>query len=238
MGSNNHFMVWGSCMVTENRITEQFRRIHCESRGEWMQQRCEGIGGSEASIILNENPYTSVVELWESKMQKSTKDISDNQRVKYGANAEKPLIELFSLDFPNYKVVHEDYLILQHKKHKELQYSPDGLIETDTGLRGILEIKTTQIMNGTQLEKWKDGIPQNYYIQILHGLVVTDFDFVILKVQMKFQFKDELPRLETKHYVIYKNDVLEELEYLKKTIIEWWDKHIVNKEKPKIEFVF
>lgn len=217
-----------------------FDVIHCRSREEWLKERLNGIGGSEASIILNENPYKTSKTLWEEKMRiRVAEDISHKSFVEYGTSAEPHLRELFKLDFPNYQVWHEENHILVNKKHPFLRYSADGLIlELESGLKGILEIKTTQIMNASQLEKWKDRVPQNYYIQTLHGLVVTDFDFVILKVQMKFQFKDELPKLETKHYVIYKNDVLDDTEYLKQAEIEWWNKHIVNKEPPKIEFVF
>ena len=62
----------------------------------------------------------------------------------------------------------------------------DGeLTEKATGRKGVLEIKTTEIMKSEQYDKWKDRIPQNYYIQVIHQLLATGFDFAVIKAQLK-----------------------------------------------------
>lgn len=218
------------------QTVEQFKYIRCDSHDDWLRQRTSGIGGSEASIILGQNPYKTAKELWEEKTgKKEAEDISDKPYVKYGTFAEKHLRDLFILDFPQYDVWHEENVTLQSTEHPFLQYSPDGLLtDKTTGEKGILEIKTTNILASMQRERWNQQIPQNYYIQVLHGLLVTGYDFVILKAQLKYCFKSEMPKFETRHYLINRKDVEDEIEYLKQEEIDWWNRHMVMKEEPKI----
>ena len=35
------------------------------TRLEWLELRREGIGGSDASVVMGENPYRSILQLWE-----------------------------------------------------------------------------------------------------------------------------------------------------------------------------
>lgn len=37
------------------------------TREEWLQYRRCGIGGSDASVVMGENPWRSVLQLWEEK---------------------------------------------------------------------------------------------------------------------------------------------------------------------------
>ena len=135
------------------------------TREEWLEERKKGIGGSDAATILNKNPYKTKVELWEEKTgRRETPDISDKPYVQYGTNAEEHLRELFKIDYPQYEVHHEEYKIIRHPKYPFLFASLDGqLIDKETGEMGILEIKTTNILQSMQKEKWKDKIPDNYY---------------------------------------------------------------------------
>ena len=60
-------------------------------------------------------------------------------------------------------------------------YSPDGLVqEIATGKLGIYEGKTAAILNNILKESWRDQIPNNYFIQLLHGIFVTGFEFAVL----------------------------------------------------------
>ena len=76
--------------------------------------------------------------------------------MKYGTEAEEYLRELFKLDFPEYEVSHEENTIIKHKEYPFLFASLDGqLVNKETGELGILEIKTTNILQSMQKEKWK-----------------------------------------------------------------------------------
>lgn len=179
------------------------------------------------------NPYKSNVQLWEEKTnRKVAEDISDKPYVKYGTNAEEFLRELFKLDFPQYEVKHEENTIIKHPKHEFLFASLDGtLIDKETGELGILEIKTTNILQSMQKEKWKNKIPDNYFCQVLHYINVTGYSFAILKAQLKYDFNGEI-RLETKHYKILRNEVEEDIKVLEQAEIEFWNEYVVKNVRP------
>ena len=128
------------------------------SREEWLEERKKGIGGSDAAVILGLNPYKNNIRLWEEKTGKvQAEDISDKPYVKYGTQAEDLLRELFKLDFPQYEVSHDENTIIKHPKYPFLFASLDGqLVDKETGELGILEIKTTNILQSMQKEKWKE----------------------------------------------------------------------------------
>lgn len=185
------------------------------SREEWLQNRTSYIGGSDASCIVGMNPYKTNIELWEEKTgRRDAPDISNESYVKYGHDAEEYLRELFAIDYPQYQVMYEDNNMWTNTEYPHAHASLDGwLVDKATGRKGILEIKTTNIFQSMQKEKWNHRIPDNYYIQILHYLMVTEFEFAILKAQLKYEYADNI-FLTTKHYMIDRSDVEEDIKYL------------------------
>ena len=181
---------------------------YLKDRDEWLQHRMSRIGGSDASCIVGMNPYRSNVELWQIKTgQLEPEDISDKPYVQYGTKAEMHLRELFQLDFPQYQVIYAENNMFLNDKYPFAHASLDGwMIEKETGRTGILEIKTTNILQSMQKEKWNHRIPDNYYIQVLHYLMVTEFDFAILKAQLKSEFSGNI-YIQTRHYTIERSDV-------------------------------
>lgn len=190
--------------------------IQLKDRAEWLEARKNRIGGSDAACIVGMNPYRSNVELWEIKTgQVEAEDISDKPYVKYGSEAEQHLRELFKLDFPQYKVSYVEDNMWLNDKYPFAHASLDGWLEDEQGRKGILEIKTTNILQSMQKEKWKNRIPDNYYIQVLHYLMVTEFDFAVLKSQLKYDYDGDI-MLTTKHYKIERDEVQDDIEYLQK----------------------
>ncbi len=200
---------------------------------EWLANR-DRIGGSDASSILGMNPYKTNIELWQIKTgQLIPEDISEKPYVKYGTQAEMHLRGLFRLDFPQYEVEYAENNMWINDKYPFAHASLDGwLIEKETGRKGILEIKTTNILQSMQKEKWKDCIPDNYYIQILHYLMVTEFDFAILKAQLKYEFDGDI-YLQTKHYKIERAEVEEDIKYLESSEKKFW-KNVQDKRRPDL----
>lgn len=174
------------------------------------------------------------MQLWEEKTGlQQAEDISQKPYVKYGTEAEKYLRELFQLDFPEYDVTYDQYgKIANLKNYPFLFATLDGVLtEKQTGRKGILEIKTTNIANSTQLFRWKNRIPDNYYIQVLHQLLVTGYDFVIVKAQLKFAYDDV--RLETRHYTIERKEVIKDMAFLLKKEVAFW-KCVTEKIRPNL----
>lgn len=217
------------------------RMIQLKSHEEWLKNRTK-IGGSDASAIVGMNPYKTNVDLWMEKTgQIIPEDISEKPYVKYGTQAEMHLRGLFRLDFPQYHVDYVENNMFFNDKYPWAHASLDGwLVEeikiddsTDVIVRkGILEIKTTEILQSMQKEKWNHRIPDNYYIQILHYLMVTEFDFAVLKAQLKTVF-DGVPYLQTKHYIIERADVEDDIQYLANAEKEFW-KSVQEKKCPAL----
>ncbi|MBE6005625.1 MAG: recombinase [Sarcina sp.] len=209
------------------------RRYTFPDRELWLEARKGRIGGSDASAIVGRNPYMSNTDLWEIKTgRREQEDISDRPYVVYGTKAEEYLRELFRLDFPEYDVRYEEGNMFINDRFPWAHASLDGwLVEKDTGRRGVLEIKTTNILQSMQKEKWKDGIPDNYFCQVLHYLMVTEADFAILKAQLKYDFKGELPYMQVRHYLIERAEVEEDITFLEKEEKRFWE-HLQRNIRP------
>lgn len=200
---------------------------------EWLRGRMNGIGGSDASAVVGMNPYKTNIELFEEKIGRSVPDdISDKPYVIYGKKAEEYIRELFKLDYPEYQVEHHEYRILQSVEYPFMQASLDGELEDSDGRKGILEIKTTNILQSMQYEKWKDGIPDNYYIQVLHYLLVTGYQFVVLRAHLRSDWGND-KRTTVKHYFIERSEVRDDLDMLLQEEIKFW-KYVESGRKPPL----
>ena len=183
------------------------------SHEQWLKARHDTIGGSDAAAVMGLHPAMSNVDLWEIKTgAKQQADISDLDFGKYGIAAEPYMRELFALDHPQYKVGYEEGNIWRNDKFPFAHASLDGWLTDKDGRRGILEIKTTTILNSAQKEKWNDRIPDNYYCQLLHYFMVTGFEFAILKAQIKYDYDGVF--IVTKHYHIEREDVAADIALL------------------------
>lgn len=192
-----------------------------KDREEWLKNRSR-IGGSDASAIVGMNPYRTNIELWKIKTgQLEAEDISEKPYVKYGTQAEEHIRALFALDFPEYKVKYLENNMWLNDKYPFAHASLDGWLEDEEGRKGILEIKTTNILQSMQKEKWNHRIPDNYYIQILHYLMVTEFEFAVLVAQLKSEFNGEIYK-QTKHYKIERAEVEEDIKFLQTSERKFW----------------
>lgn len=202
------------------------------TREKWLEGRKHGIGGSDAAAVIGENPYKTNVELWEEKTnRKNAEDISDKPYVKYGIDMEPILRENFIIKHPEFEIVHKENEIIKHNKFPFLFATLDGqLINKDTGEMGILEIKTTNILQSMQKEKWKDQIPPNYYCQVLHYLNVTEYSFAFVFAELNYSEDYQ----STRTYKIERKNVEEDIEYLLDKEIEFW-KYVVDDIRPPLE---
>jgi len=204
------------------------------SRAEWLKGRTSQIGGSDAAAVLGLNPWKSNVELWEEKThRRDSPDISDKPEVVFGNRAESHIRELFALDHPQYEVCYEENNMWINTEYPFAHASLDGwLIEKETGRKGILEIKTTNIVNNISLKKWENRIPDNYFCQILHYFMVTGFDFAILKARLRFGFEDDI-YCQVRHYRIDRAEVVNDivtLEQAEKAFVQ----NIEHDERPSL----
>jgi putative phage-type endonuclease len=210
------------------------KKIIFQNETEWLNYRKDGLGGTSASAIVGMNPYLTNQDLYDQKVGLAIpEDIGHKEFVIYGKKAEAPLAELFKLDFPEYDLERNDYWVFQSNKYPFLFASIDGLLTCKrTGEQGILEIKTTNILQSMQKEKWNHSIPQSYYCQLLHYLLVTGLSYAILKAQLKYSYDNDI-FLSTKHYRIDRANVQADLDYLLEAELKFWEQ-LQRKERPNL----
>lgn len=206
----------------------------------WLRARQKGIGASEAAAVIGRSPWLDNVELWRRKTGRTqAPDISNNEAVAYGHVAEAPIRELFALDYPGYEVTYGgSFDLVRHPEHPFILATLDGrLVERDTGRRGVLEIKTTNIVRSMQKEKWwgPDGpcVPMQYYTQIIHQLLVTGFDFAVLHAQLKYHYGDDI-RSERRTYFIERDEVQEDIAYLLEAEMDFWNNYVLADREPPL----
>ena len=210
--------------------------IILQSREEWLEARGKGIGASDAGSILGVNKWKSNVYLWEEKVgRRKATDISGKPYVQYGHDAEPHLRALFALDHPELAVTYDSpYKIIRSDTFPAIFCSPDGeLEELETGRRGGLEIKTTEINNSRQWDEWKGRIPDQYYCQVCHQMLAAGWEFVWLRAQIKWTTKDGEKRVEIRDYSIEREEVLDDLEALLEAEKTFWA-CVENKTQPPL----
>lgn len=202
------------------------------SRGKWLEHRKKGIGGSEISAVIGANPYMSNTELWELKTgRREQEDISDKPCVRYGTFAEEYIRKLFELRNPQCKLCYIENNSFQNDKYPFALASLDGWLYDENNRFGIWECKTTEIMNRTMLDKWKDGIPQNYFCQVLYYMAVLEADFCVLTAEKRYTWKAGYT--ETQDYYIERSEVQEDIEYLMSEGAKFWG-YVQRDERPPL----
>lgn len=208
----------------------------CNDRASWMDERRRGLGASDAAAVLGISPWRTNVELWEEKTgRRKPADIGDKPAVRYGNEAEPLLRALFSLDHPEFRVSFAPYKIICREGSPFITCTPDGeLEELDTGRRGGLEIKTTEIRSPLDWRKWDGQIPDYYYAQVCHQMLAAGWGFVVLLAQIKYTTAEGEARKETRTYRIERADAQADMELIRAEETNFWE-HVQSGSRPPLK---
>lgn len=201
----------------------------------WHQLRGLGIGGSDAGIVMNVSNYKTPYQLWEEKTGKVDRPFITNEAIEKGNALEPLMFELFKVYYSKeYEVIDTKNISLSSKQFPFLRANLDGaLIDKATGKKGILEIKSTTILNGAMFKYWNnDNVPLTYFFQCLHYMYVTGFDFVVLYAILDIPWAN---KQETRVIKMYREDLEADIEYLIKTELWFWDKVKTKTPPPFLE---
>lgn len=231
---------------------EAFKRTKFKKKGEWIGLRQKCIGGSDAAAIVGCNPWKTSVELYYQKKGLVEKpDISNEWAVKYGNTCEPAIRTIFKADYDGiFKVTNtkehltrldKPYLgasldgeILVLQDHDFRSYKNEhSKMHLKKGMRGVLEIKTTTALNSMHKETWSEEIPQNYYLQTLHYLNVTKYDFVILVVLIRYEIDGNIFG-HYRQYGYMASDRLIDMEYLEQKEDIWWHDYYLKGVEPPL----
>lgn len=138
--------------------------LHNEPTGSeaWAESRQYGIGGSEVGTIMGLNEYKSAYTLWAERTGKVEPEPVDNWSVRFGRNFERPILEMWSEDNPEWSVFTTG---TYSGAVPYMQASPDAIAKNKkTGEWIVLEIKTARYA-------WSE-VPPSYIAQLTHYLDV------------------------------------------------------------------
>ena len=185
------------------------------SHAQWLEERRNAIGGSDAAAVIGLNPWSSPYYVWADKMDKIPPK-EETEAMRQGTDLEEYVARRFTLETGK-KV----------RKCNAILYNPDipfGHANVDRLVIGEdagLECKTTSQLN---LSTFKNGeYPANYYVQCMHYMMVTGAKkwYLAVLVYSKGFFIFQIDRNE------------DEIEALKYAEQEFWDKYVKTQEPPE-----
>lgn len=138
------------------------------SRAEWLEQRKQGIGSSDASTVLGLNPYSSPYALWLEKTGQTpldpTPDETAAERMEWG-NLMEPLIMEQTARRLGIELTKPETAF----HHPERPWQRANLDGFDAENYRVFEAKNTSLRNA---DKWLDQIPDHAEIQATHAATV------------------------------------------------------------------
>ena len=206
--------------------------VQYKDREDWLAGRSKSIGASEVAIILGQASYKSPLDLWKEKTgRKIPDDISEDERVSYGTEAEEHLRALFALKHRrDYKVEYKPFLVYHHGEKPYMTCTLDGeLVRLSDGKRGVWECKTALIQSKRALEEWDGRIPNNYFCQVCDQLNITQFDFLVLSAELRFPDNTA----EIREYTIEADEVRADMAYVEEEVTKFW-RYIESDRQPPV----
>ena len=202
-----------------------------KSKAQWLKHR-DKIGGSDAGAIMGLCKWRDNHTLWREKVGlEKPEDISDRPFVQYGIDAEPHIREMFRLHHPEWIVGYAENNMWTNDKYPFAHASLDGWIKDENGRLGVFECKTTEITSKAKNEEWVDRVPDTYYCQLLHYLLVTEYDFAILCAELKVHRADGSDEWRIIERRIERSDVENDIRELEKKEREFYQ-HVLDKTEP------
>lgn len=140
------------------------------SREEWHRLRKNGLGGSDAAVVLGISPFKSSLELWYEKANDVPESEKETEASYWGKQLEPIVRDEFSAR-TGIKVYQESF-ILQHAKYPFMQANLDGYVYDSVYGTCVFEAKTASAYKASD---WADGVPEEYYAQLQHYMAVTGY---------------------------------------------------------------
>ena len=154
---------------------ENIKVLGYENEDDWHELRAKRIGGSDIGAILGVNKYKSIIDVYIDKTE-GTK-FEGNEATFWGHMHEATIMKVFAQKHREFNVYQAPYSVVDDFLIANL----DAVLkDRSTGEHGVLEIKTTNAFN---YKDWEgDVVPQYYYAQVQHYLMLTGYKFAYIAV--------------------------------------------------------
>jgi predicted phage-related endonuclease len=227
---------------------KNYKRFAFKTKDEWLTFKENTIGGSEASAVVGKSKWLTRDDLYNKFVLKKTKKVSTNQRIEDGIKSEPLIAQQFAIDDKRYKIKQQKnpYITYQRVDKPYLTVSPDRLaIFTPTGHLVGVEIKDVELLRKEDKENWEIGLlPDQYFYQALHYFVVLNNvkEVVVLAHLNYMKFDEETNTMihdksVTKPYLLLRKDMEKEIEWLEKKETDFWENHILKRNRPPLTFI-
>ena len=182
---------------------------------EWLKRRFESIGASESGSILGINPWKTAVDVYYEKVDRVT-DFPDNLNMWLGRELE-PVIKKRFEEESGFKV-RNDHKIRVDKEHSFLTTNLDGMV---VGEKVPVEYKA--------LSRWDGEIPDYYFSQVQHQIMVSESDYAYFVV---------LVLAAQKSFIIQKiNRDDEFIGLMREEEISFWNDNVMTNTPPNPETI-
>ena len=182
---------------------------------DWHTLREKRIGGSDVGAILGVNPYKSIIDVYIDKTKGST--FKGNNATHWGHMLESTIIKEFASRHKELQVFDAPFSIVDNFLIANL----DAVLrDKENGNFGVLEIKTTSLWNKKDWEE--DTIPQSYYAQVQHYLMLSGYKFAYVAVLIGGQ--------EYKEFKVERNE--EDIELIRSKATEFYKENILKQIPP------
>lgn len=135
------------------------------NRDQWLQERQNGIGGSDAPAVLGMSKWKTPLQVYLEKRGEAPPQ-PESEPMRWGTRLE-PLVRQEYADRTG-EVVRLPDGLLRHPKYPWMLATIDGVTDSQR----LVEIKTARTAEGWG-EPGTDEVPQAYLIQVQHYLAVT-----------------------------------------------------------------
>lgn len=186
-----------------------------DNEDDWHKLREKRIGGSDVGAILGVNKHKSIIDVYIDKTEGSS--FVGNDATHWGHMLEGTVIKEFASRHSEFVVYQVPYSVVNDFLIANL----DGVLKNkETGEYGVLEIKTTNAYN---YKDWDgDIVPQYYYAQVQHYLMLTGYKFAYIAVL-----------IGGNHYKDFRIERSEEdIELIRNKATEFYQENLLKKIPP------
>jgi putative phage-type endonuclease len=189
-------------------------RLAPSDYNDWLQDRRDhpSIGASMSPAIMGLSPWQTAVDVWDTLVHGIATE-EDNLAMYLGREMEGIVKKLF-MDHTGLKVVN-DYKIRIDEEHEFLTTNLDGMV---IGEGVPVEYKTTA-------KPWDGEIPDSYFVQLQHQMMVTETDYIYY-CSLSMGFRKQL--IVEKYN---RNDQF--IDDMRTQLINFWDDHVLTKKPPE-----
>lgn len=137
---------------------------------EWHEARKGVIGSSQVGTILGLNPWESAVTAFYKFTGQVSDYIEPSMAMRLGTKFEAPILEIFSEQHPDYKMLGTG--TYRSKFNKRFSANPDQIAERPDGKRGVVEIKFSR-------DYWSEP-PKAYEAQVRWQMGILGYEWGII----------------------------------------------------------